>query len=97
MSKLEPVNGHAILRPIEEEEQMTGNIVIPDLGQDYPDIGEVLAFSPPLNNYTDELLETPIKVGDKVLIPRMGARSITLKGEEYWITTLLSIIAIIKE
>jgi co-chaperonin GroES (HSP10) len=29
MSSLKPVNGNVILRPIEEEEQMSGNIVFP--------------------------------------------------------------------
>jgi co-chaperonin GroES (HSP10) len=33
MSKLRPVNGNVILRPIEEEEQMAGNIIIPDMGK----------------------------------------------------------------
>ena len=33
MSKLKPVNGNVILRPIEEQEMMSGNIIIPDMGQ----------------------------------------------------------------
>jgi co-chaperonin GroES (HSP10) len=39
-----------------------------------------------------------VKVGDKVLIPKMGAQTITLEGEEYYITQQLSqIIAILEE
>ena len=39
MSKLRPVNGNVILRPIEEEEQMAGNIIIPDMGKERPEMG----------------------------------------------------------
>ena len=43
MSKLRPVNGNVILRPIEEEEQMAGNIIIPDMGKERPEMGEIIA------------------------------------------------------
>jgi co-chaperonin GroES (HSP10) len=38
-----------------------------------------------------------VKVGDKVLIPKMGAQTITLEGEEYYITQQNQIIAILEE
>ena len=45
MSKLRPVNGNVIIRPIEEEEQMSGNIIIPDMGKERPEMGEIIAIS----------------------------------------------------
>ena len=45
MSKLRPVNGNVIIRPIEEEEQMSGNIIIPDMGKERPEMGEIVAIS----------------------------------------------------
>ena len=42
MSTLTPLNGHIILKPIEEQEQMAGNIIIPDLGKEKPEVGEVV-------------------------------------------------------
>jgi len=36
MSKLNPLNGYLVLKPIEEEEQTVGNIIIPDLGKERP-------------------------------------------------------------
>ena len=43
-------------------------------------------------------IEVPpfVKVGDKVLIPKMGAQTITLEGEEYYITAQNSILSIIE-
>ena len=34
MSKLIPQNGNVIIKPIEEQEQTYGNIVVPDMGKE---------------------------------------------------------------
>ena len=96
MSKLKPVNGNVILRPIEEEEQMAGNIIIPDMGKERPEMGEVIAVSPIYNFNKAEFVDPVVEVGDKVLIPKMGAQSITIGGEEFYITAQSSILSIIE-
>lgn len=96
MSKLKPVNGNVILRPIEEEEQMAGNIIIPDMGKERPEMGEVIAVSPIYNFNKAEFVDPVVNVGDKVLIPKMGAQSITIEGEEYYITAQSSILSIVE-
>lgn len=85
MSKLQPLNGYLILRPIEEDEQMYGNIVIPDLGKERPEMGEVIATSSTYNFNSDKFVESNLQVGDKVLIPKLGSLRITVEGEEYFI------------
>ena len=96
MSKLKPVNGNIILRPIEEEEQMSGNIIIPDMGKERPDMGEIIAISDVYNFNIGEYVPTTLEVGMKVLIPKMGAQSITIDGEEYYITAQSSVLSIIE-
>lgn len=86
MSKLQPLNGYLILRPIEEEEQMYGNIVIPDLGKEKPEMGEVVATSGTYNYNSDTVVPSNLQVGDKVLIPKLGSLRVTVEGEEYFIT-----------
>jgi chaperonin GroES len=85
MSKLQPLNGHIVLRPIEEEEQTYGNIVIPDLGKERPEMGEVIATSGTYNYNSDTTVPSKLEVGDKVLIPKMGSVRITVANEEYFI------------
>jgi chaperonin GroES len=97
MSKLKPTSGHVVLRPIEEEELMAGNIIIPDMGREKPEMAEVIAVTPIFNFNTDTIVPLDVKVGDKVLIPKMGAQTVTLEGEEYYITQLSQIIAILEE
>tara|TARA_R110000822_G_scaffold263541_1_gene387824 strand:+ start:183 stop:473 length:291 start_codon:yes stop_codon:yes gene_type:complete len=96
MSKLKPVNGNVILRPIEEEEQMSGNIIIPDMGKERPDMGEIIAISEVYNFNKGEYVPTTLEVGMKVLIPKMGAQSLTIDGEEYYITAQTSVLSIIE-
>ena len=96
MSKLRPVNGNVILRPIEEEEQMAGNIIIPDMGKERPEMGEIVALSEIYNFNKGEYVPTILKVGMKVLIPKMGAQSVTIEGEEYYITAQSSVLSIVE-
>lgn len=94
MAKLTPLNGHVILKPLEESEQMAGNIIIPDLGKEKPEIGEIIALSPSYNWYMGvEVSDHGIQVGDKVLIPKMGTQRITIENEEYYITKVTEIIS----
>jgi chaperonin GroES len=85
MSKLTPLNGYLILKPIEETEQTYGNIVIPDLGKEKPEMGEVVATSGTYNYNSDKLVPSNLEVGDKVLIPKLGSLRITVEGDEYYI------------
>ena len=89
MNKLKPVNGNVILRPIEEEELMAGNIIIPDMGKEKPEMAEVIAISNVYNFNTDTIVPTDLEVGMKVLLPKMGAQTVTIDGEE---NSILSIV-----
>ena len=97
MSRLKPVNGQVILRPIEEDEQTIGNIVLPDIGHENPDVGEVIAVSTVYNFNMGVDVDPVVEIGMKVIIPRMGAQRITISQEEYWITQQTQILAILEE
>ena len=73
MSKLKPLNGNIVIKPLENQETTYGNIVIPDMGKEKPEIGEVIAVSDTLNWHTGEYVRSKIQPGDIVLIPKMGA------------------------
>jgi chaperonin GroES len=85
MSKLQPLNGYVILKPIEEDETLYGSIVIPDTGKEKPEMGEVVATSPTYNYNSDTFVSSNIVVGDKVLIPKLGSLRVTIDSDEYFI------------
>jgi len=97
MSKLKPLNGFLVLRPIEEQEQTYGNIVIPDLGKERPEMGEVVATSSTYNWHTDTFVASTVEVGQKVLIPKMGSMKITIEGEDYFIAKDTEILAVLND
>ena len=84
-TKLEPLNCYIVIKPVEETEQTYGNIIIPDLGKERPELGEVVATSATYNFNSDKKVPSALNVGDKVLIPKMGSVRITVESEEYFI------------
>jgi len=97
MKVLEPQNDRVLIKPIEEDEQMYGNIVIPDMGKERPEMGQVLAIGPGRQSEFGHYIRVNAKVGDIVLVPKIGTIRIEFEGEEYYITQDREILATVKE
>jgi chaperonin GroES len=98
MSKtLTPSNDRVLLKPIEEGEQTYGNIVIPDMGKEKPEMGEVIAVGQGRMSEFGHFIPVRHKVGDIVLVPKIGTLRIDFEGEEYYIAQDREILAVIKE
>ena len=101
MSKqLLPTNDRILLKPIDEGEQTYGNIVIPDMGKEKPEMGEVLAIGPGRQSELDPQKVISVrscKLGDVVLVPKIGTLRIDFEGDEYYIAQDREILAVIKE
>jgi len=95
MSKLESRGGSIILKQIEESEMMVGNIIIPDVGHEKSLIAEVIAVSNVYNYNLGTFVPTDLKVGQRVVIPPMGAQKLTLDNVDYLIISQEQIPAII--
>nr|ASN63459.1 co-chaperonin GroES [uncultured virus] len=93
---LEALFDAVIVKPIEEEETMYGNIVVPDLGKDRNEKGEVVAVGPGKPTITGNFIETQVQVGDVVILPTMGFTKLEHEGEEYFIGPENQILARIK-
>jgi len=93
---LEALFDAVIVRPIEEEETMYGNIVVPDLGKDRNEKGEVIAVGPGKPTVTGNFISTTVQVGDVVILPTMGFTKLEYDGEEYFIGPENQILARIK-
>ena len=99
MSKLiKPTNDRIVVKPIDEGEQTYGSIVIPDLGKEKPEMGEVIAVGPGrMSEYGQMIPVRSCKIGDVVLVPKIGTLRIDFEGEEYYIAQDKEILAVIKE
>src|SRR6056300_696931 len=95
---LQPTNDRILVKPIDEVEQTYGNIVIPDMGKEKPEMGEVLAIGPGRMSEHNQLITVrSCKVGDIVLVPKIGTLRIDFQGDEYYIAQDREILAVIKE
>ena len=94
--KLEALFDAVVVKPIEEEETMYGNIVVPDLGKDRNEKGEVVAVGPGKPTLTGNFIPTTVQVGDVVILPTMGFTKLEYDSEEYFIGPENQILARIK-
>ena len=95
---LKPTNDRILVKPIDEGEQTYGSIVIPDMGKEKPEMGEVLAVGPGrLSEHGQLITVRSCKVGDIVLVPKIGTLRIDFEGEEYYIAQDREILAVVKE
>jgi chaperonin GroES len=97
MSKLKPRGGQIILKPLEESEMMVGNIIIPDVGNEKTLTATITAVSDVYNYHRGEFIPTDLKIGQKVVIPPMGAQKLTLDNINYLIISQEQIPSVIED
>ena len=82
-SPIIPLGDKIVILPQEEGEQTYGNIIIPDAGQEKPEMGKVLAVGPGRITPDGSLVPNRIKVGQTVLVPKFGAQVVVVENETY--------------
>tara|TARA_B100000524_G_scaffold342154_1_gene236899 strand:+ start:382 stop:687 length:306 start_codon:yes stop_codon:yes gene_type:complete len=98
MKKLNPCNDRIVIKAIDDGEQMYGSIVVPDMGKEKPEMGTVVSIGPGrLSEFGQMITVRSCKVGDVVLIPKLGTLRIDFEGDEYLIAQDKEILAVIKE
>ena len=83
--ELEALFAAVIVKPYESEATTYGNIIVPDLGKEKNEFGEVVAVGPGKPTISGEFIPTVLKVGDKVVLPTMGFTKLPYDGEEYYV------------
>jgi chaperonin GroES len=91
-----PLGDKIIILPQEEGEQQYGNIVVPDMGKDKPEIGTVLAVGPGRISTNGTLIPNKLEVGVTVMVPKFGAQVVTVENETYIVAGESDVLGIIK-
>jgi len=92
---IKAINGNVVLKSVEEEEQTYGQIVIPDLGKERPELGEVVDVSDTFNWHQGTYVKSKLEVGQIVLIPKMGSMKISHDGEDYLLIKETDVLAVL--
>ena len=85
MSKLEALFNAVIVKLLETEESTYGGIIVPDVGNEKNQMGEVVAIGPGKPTITGEFIPTILQVGDTVVLPTQGFTKLPYDGDEYWV------------
>ena len=91
-----PLGDKIVIHPQEEGEQMYGNIIVPDAGQEKPEMGTVLAVGPGRISTDGTLIPNRIEVGVTVMVPKFGAQVVTIENETYIMASENDVLGIIK-
>ena len=92
-----PLGDKIIILPRDEGEQMYGNIVVPDTGQEKPEMGKVLAVGPGRISTDGTLIPNKIEVGVTVMVPKFGAQVVQVENETYVVASENDVLGIIKQ
>jgi co-chaperonin GroES (HSP10) len=95
--KLKAIYNAVILKPYEFEEELHGNIIVPDLGNEKNKIGKVVSVGEGITIPGVGFVKTTAKIGDIAVLPTMGFTRFEFKGEDYYIGPENQILAIIEE
>ena len=92
---IEPLGDRVVLLPIDEGEQQYGSIIVPDMGKEKPEMGEVLAVGEGRVTNDGAIIKNQLEEGQIVMVPKFGAQTVVVEGETYIIASENDVLGII--
>lgn len=93
---LKPLGDRIVIKVIEDTEQTSGGIFIPDSAKEKPQKGEVVAVGEGKINDKGEREPMDVKAGDVILYAKYAGTDIKMDGVEYKILSVKDALAIIE-
>ncbi len=92
---IKPLGDKIVIKVIEDSEQTTGGIFIPDNAKEKPQKGEIVAVGPGKTLDSGEREPLDVKVGDTILYAKYSGTDVKLDGQVYKILSVKDALAII--
>ncbi len=93
---IKPLGDRIVIKVIEDTEQTSGGIFIPDSAKEKPQKGEVVAVGLGKMNDKGEREPMDVKVGDIVLYAKYAGTDIKIDGTEYKILSVKDALAVVE-
>ncbi|MGB2954244.1 MAG: co-chaperone GroES [Gaiellaceae bacterium] len=90
---LQPLGDRLIVEVLEEEDQTTSGIVLPDTAKEKPQRGRILAVGPGGRNDKGELVPMDVAEGDEIIFSKYGGTEVKLGTDEYLILRETDVLA----
>ena len=94
MLELQPIGDKIAVKKLDPDEKTRGGVIIPDIGQEESNLGEVLAVGPGRYSDSGDPIPMQCKVGDKVYYPKFAAKKIEIEGEEFYLIREIELLTI---
>jgi len=93
---LKPLGDRIVVEPVEQEEQTSSGIFLPETAKEKPQQGKVIAAGPGARKETGERMDMDVKVGDKVLYAKYAGTTVKMDGKELLILKETDVLAIVE-
>ena len=94
---LKPLGDRLVIKPLEQEEQTTSGIFLPETAKEKPQQGKVIAAGPGARKESGERVAMDVNVDDTVLYAKYSGTTIKLNGTEYLILKETDVLAIVEK
>ncbi|WP_288527046.1 co-chaperone GroES [uncultured Eubacterium sp.] len=88
---IKPLADRVLLKQVKAEETTASGLILAASAQEKPEVSEVVAVGP-----GTEKDPMTVKVGDKVIISKYSGTQVKVDGEEYTITEVKEVLAVVE-
>ena len=92
---VEPIAGKVLLKKLSYD-KTSGGVIMPDIAQEGSQEAEVVAIGPPIITQYGKELPIQSTIGDRVLYPKFGAKTVDVDGDDYLIINESELFLIFK-
>ena len=93
---IKPLADRVVIKVIDDVQQTSGGIFIPDSAKEKPQKGEVVAVGEGKTNDKGEKEPMEVKIGDVVLYAKYAGTDVKMDGIEYKILSIKDALAIVE-
>ena len=94
-TKIQPLGPRVLVKRLDEEEESSGGIIIPDSAKEKPQEAEVISLGTGGKDENGNDIDFTVKKKDKVLISKYGGTDVKIDGKELLIVNESDILAVI--
>ena len=95
-TKVQPLAGYVLIEPAEKETKTPAGIVLPEVAEEKPQEGKVIAVGP--DSVEDgKTVKCPVKLGDKIIYKKWGGNEIKVDGKELLLLKFEDLMAVVKK
>jgi chaperonin GroES len=94
--KLVPLGNRLVTIPIEQEDQTTTGIFLPETAKEKPQRGKVISVGPGQRTEQGERVPLDVEIDDTVLYAKYAGTEVKLNGQEYLILKETDVLAVVE-